>query len=91
MTHLRRLAVLAALLSLWMLSGCMKQSAVQMLGPEDSWRKARDLFDRGRYYRAREALRDIALNYPGSAMIDSAQFLLGRCSFEMGDYLSAAD
>ena len=91
MTHLRHIAILAVFGSLCFLSGCMKQSAVQTLGPEDSWQKARHLFERGRYYRAQEVLRDIALNYPGSAMIDSVQFLLGRCSFEMGDHLTAAD
>lgn len=91
MTHFRHIAILAAFGSLCFLSGCMKQSAVQTLGPDDSWQKARHLFERGRFYRAQEVLRDIALNYPGSAMIDSVQFLLGRCSFEMGDHLTAAD
>jgi outer membrane protein assembly factor BamD len=91
MTHLRRLALLTVLSGLWLLGGCMKQTVSQPLGPEDSWQKARQLYERGRWYRSQEVLRDILLNYPGSAMIDSVQFLIGRCSFEMGDYLAAAD
>jgi outer membrane protein assembly factor BamD len=91
MTHSRPVALLVILSSLWLASGCLKQGALQPVGPEDSWQKARQLFERGRYFRSQEVLRDIVLNYPGSAMIDSAQFLLGRCSFEMGDHLSAAD
>jgi outer membrane protein assembly factor BamD len=90
MNPIRWLAILAVC-SLCLVGGCMKQRALQPLGPEDAWQKARNLFERKRYFRAQETLRDIVLNYPGSAMIDSAQFLLGRCSFEMGDYVSAAD
>ena len=91
MTRLRRIALLILLSALWLASGCMKQTASQLLGPEESWKKARQFYERGRWYRAQEVLRDIVLNYPGSAMIDSVQFLIGRCNFEMGDYLAAAD
>lgn len=80
--------VIAALLTA---GGCARRRTREQLGPTEAWEKAKSLFERERYVRAREILRDIALNYSGSAIIDSAQFYLGRTSFELRDYLIAAD
>jgi outer membrane protein assembly factor BamD len=73
--------------------GCLKnRSASEPIGPEEAWHKAKALFERERYSKAQQVLRDIVLNYSGSAIIDSAQFYLARTYFEMGnDYLAAAD
>ncbi len=56
-----------------------------------AWQRAQELFNRERYFRAHETLKDITLNYSGSTFVDSVQFLLARASYEMGDYLVAAD
>lgn len=88
----RWLLLCAALVFLASLTaGCAARRTRDVLGSEEAWLKAKQLFARERYARAREILRDIALNYSGAAMIDSAQFYLGRTSFELGDYLIAAD
>lgn len=71
--------------------GCAKQAIREPLGPSESWQKALDLFQKERYYRAQQVLRDIVLNYSGSAIIDSAQYYLALCSFHLADYLTAAD
>jgi outer membrane protein assembly factor BamD len=90
MTHIHKLIRFSLLLLLPM-AGCMKQGTQQLLGVDEAWSRAQDLFKRERYYRAQEVLKDIVLNYPGSAVIDSAQFMLGRCSFEMADYPTATE
>lgn len=62
------------------------------MGVDDAWRRAKTLFEKERYTKAQQVLRDIILNYSGSAIIDSAEFYLARTMFEIGtDYLSAAD
>lgn len=91
MTHLRKMALFSLLLVLLPVTGCMKQSTQQLLGVDEAWQRARGLFKSERYYRAQQVLKDIVLNYPGSAVIDSAQFMLGLCSFEMADYPTATE
>ncbi len=83
--------ILIALLGL-LLFGCTSQT--RFLSDEGviaDWERAKDLFARERYFRAQQLLRDITLNYSGSAIIDSAYFYLARAGFEQGDYIVAAD
>jgi outer membrane protein assembly factor BamD len=85
-------AIAVALLALLLIAGCAKRGT--RLSPDGvtvDWTRAMELFNRERYYRAQALLRDITLNYSGSAVIDSAYFYLGRTSFELRDYLVAAD
>lgn len=95
-----RLSVMGLLLMVVACSFLMTPSAAQakkkkkaetVLPADAAWIRAKDLFERGKYYRAQELLKAIALNYSGSEFIDSSQFMVGRCSFELGDHLVAAD
>lgn len=63
----------------------------EIAGPQESFRKALHLYQKERYLKAQEILKDIVLNYSGSAMIDSVKFYLGLTYFQMRDYLTAAD
>ncbi len=72
--------------------GCAQQTRfVTDNGADSDWSRAKNLFERQRYYRAAQLLRDITLNYSGSAFIDSAYLYLGRAGFEQGDYFVASD
>ena len=83
---------LLALILLLLIGGCAKRGyRISEDGVNVDWKRAMDLFERERYYRAQQLFRDITLNYSGSAIIDSAYFYLGRCSYELNDYLVAAD
>lgn len=85
-------AVLLAAVMLVFAGGCAKRGhRLSEDGVNVDWARAKELFEHERYYRAQQLLRDITLNYSGSAIIDSAYFYLGRCSFELSDYLVAAD
>ncbi len=63
----------------------------QLPGAEEAWQKALNYFHHERYFRAQQLLKDFVLNYSGSAQIDSAQFYLGLTTFELDDYLAAAE
>lgn len=63
----------------------------ELIGPQESFHKALNLYERERYFRAQEVLKDIVLNYSGSAIIDSAKFYLGLTYFQMREYVTAAD
>lgn len=85
-------ALLLAAVLLILAGGCAKRGhRLSEDGVNVDWARAMDLFERERYYRAQQLLKDITLNYSGSAIIDSAYFYLGRCSYELNDYLVAAD
>lgn len=81
------LVVFAALLI-----GCASQSRfISDAGAESDWNRAKNLFERERYYRASQLLRDITLNYSGSAFIDSAYYYLALSGYERQDYFVASD
>jgi outer membrane protein assembly factor BamD len=85
-------ATLLAAMILLLAGGCAKRAhRMSQDGVTVDWAHAMELFEHERYYRAQQLFQDIALNYSGSAVIDSAYFYLGRCSYELNDYLVAAD
>jgi outer membrane protein assembly factor BamD len=71
--------------------GCAKSARRELPSAQESWQKALDLFERERYYSAQTLLKDIVLNYSGSSIIDSAQFYLARTSYELRDFIVAAE
>jgi len=78
--------------SVALIMGCAKSVRQPDLpGPQESFRKAMGLYERERYYKAQEILKDMVLNYSGTAIIDSVKFYLGLTYFQMREYLTAAD
>lgn len=53
--------------------------------------RARVQYDKGDWMKAKLAFESLVYSYPGAAIIDSAQFLLAMCSFNLKDYIIAAD
>ncbi len=86
------LAGFIAALSLGLLfaSGCGKARKWEDLSADEAWLKITKLFDRGRYLDASDRLEIFLINHAGSAMADSAQYLLGECHFKMKEYIVAA-
>lgn len=83
---------LVQIMALLLFVGCASQTQfVTQDGADADWQRAKKLYERERFYRASQLLRDITLNYSGSAFIDSAYYLLGRAGFEQADYIVAAD
>jgi outer membrane protein assembly factor BamD len=73
-------------------SGCAKSvRQAEIPGPQENFHRALHLYQRERYFKAQEILKDVALNYPGSALIDSVKLYEALTYFQMRDYLTAAD
>jgi outer membrane protein assembly factor BamD len=78
--------------SVLFLLGCAKAVRKSDIpGPQEGFRKAVALYERERYFKAQEILKDMVLNYSGTSIIDSVKFYLGLTYFQMREYLTAAD
>ena len=71
--------------------GCGKRTFTPGGSLVESWERAKEYMQRERYFRAQQLLKDFVLNYSGSAIVDSAQFFLGLATFQLSDYLVAAE
>jgi outer membrane protein assembly factor BamD (BamD/ComL family) len=71
------------------LSGCGRVHLDASLSPEEQWELAKRAFEYENYLDAVDILNVFTLNYSGSALIDSAQFLLGECHFALHEYILA--
>jgi len=60
------------------------------MSAEEAFHNAMDKFDRGKYLDASEQLSFVTMNYSGSSIVDSAQYFLAECHFNMKEYLIAA-
>jgi outer membrane protein assembly factor BamD len=90
----RRVIGSVVLCSLLLLNiGCAKRAGQdrELPGPDEAWQRIQHLMQRERFFRAQQLLKDFVLNYSGSAMIDSAQFSLGLATFQLEDYVTAAE
>lgn len=67
------------------LSYCGKKPRT-VLPAADQFAKAKDLYDRGKYYKARMEFENLIYTYPGNTVIDTAQFYLGMCHYMQKDY-----
>jgi outer membrane assembly lipoprotein YfiO len=58
---------------------------------EEMYAKAQDLFERHKWEKAGYEFENFIFSFPGAARVDSAQFHLGMCYFNMKDYIRAED
>ena len=86
-----QLLVVATIFTLLCLTGCSKRVPVEELGAEEAFRYLSNLYDKGDYLDAANGLDYYTLNHSGSALVDSAQYLLGLSHFELKEYLLAAN
>ena len=83
------LPILIGLLALLAIS-CGKHNKMELMTSEESFHRAMEKFNRGKYLDASEQLTMVTLNYSGSSIIDSAQYFLGESHFRMKEYIIAA-
>ena len=79
----------AWLLLIGALSGCGRVQVDATMSPEEQWELAKRAFEYENYLDAVDILNIFTLNHSGSALIDSAQFLLGECHFALHEYILA--
>jgi len=59
-------------------------------GPDERLQYAIALFEEEDYEDAATEFEALLLQYPGSVIVDDAQYYLGMCKFERGEYIIAA-
>ncbi|MDP8239105.1 MAG: outer membrane protein assembly factor BamD [Candidatus Hatepunaea meridiana] len=82
--------LITVLLFITFVIGCSKRVPLEELNAEDGFRYIKSQYDKGKYREAVSGFDFYTLNYSGSSLVDSAQFLLGQSHFRLEDYLLAA-
>jgi len=80
-----------AIILFGIISGCSKGMKGEIPSPSESLHRAIAKYNHEDYLDAQEDFSAITLNYPGSIVIDSAEFYLGETHFAMKEYILAAD
>lgn len=78
------------LISVLMLWGCSSSFNTVNMNADERLAYAMKLYNKHNYEDAIKEFQAIVLQYPGSAVIDSAQFYLGQSHFKAGSYILAA-
>jgi outer membrane protein assembly factor BamD (BamD/ComL family) len=84
--HLPLFLILACAL---FLAGCGRVHYDEHMSQEELWQLAQEQFRYENYLNAIDILSSFTLNYSGSTMIDSAQYLLAESHFALGEYILA--
>ncbi len=61
-----------------LLTSCGATSERKILGVEDQFARANKLYEKGKYLDSAEEFQKVVYNYPGSNLIDTAQFLMAN-------------
>jgi outer membrane protein assembly factor BamD len=83
----RIVIILSLLLTVW---ACSSSINTVDLEPEERLKYAISLFEDEDYIEAATEFEALLLQYPGSVIVDDAQYYLGLCKFERGEYIIAA-
>jgi outer membrane protein assembly factor BamD len=76
-------------LAVIVISGCGKKPR-SVLPAAEQFARARELYDRGKYYKAQLDFENLIYTYPGNTVIDTAEYYLGMCYYQQKDYGLAA-
>lgn len=78
------------LLIIGLMLGCGHGRKGDIPSASESLRRAIALYDDEDYLRAEEEFSAITLNFPGSIVVDSAEYYLGETHFQLSEYILAA-
>jgi len=71
-------------------ASCSSTKQKPILTPEARLKHAIELFNKKHYLDAKTELTIIVLNYPGSSVVDKAQYYLAESHFKLKEYILAA-
>ena len=75
---------------LWLIIGCGGARKGDIPSASESLHRAIALYENEDYLKAEEEFSAITLNFPGSIVVDSAEFYLGETHFQLSEYILAA-
>jgi outer membrane protein assembly factor BamD len=81
--------VLLSLILIIAVASCGKKPRPVLPAPEQ-FHHAKNLFDRGKYYKAQLEFENLIYTYPGNTVIDTAQFYLSMSYYKREEYGLAA-
>ncbi len=84
-----RAAGLALVAVLWA-AGCSHEETTKNLTAEERYELGMKKFAEGNYDGAIEDFKVITLQFQGTSVADKAQFYMGECRFQRGEYILAA-
>ncbi|MBT8380618.1 MAG: outer membrane protein assembly factor BamD [Ignavibacteria bacterium] len=84
---IRTLIISVILFAFW---ACSSSIDTINLGPEERLQYAISLFEDEDFQEAATEFEALLLQYPGSVIVDDAQYYLGLCRFERDEYILAA-
>lgn len=73
----------------FLLFGCGRVQIGEGMSAEEQWEIAKAYFEREKYLDAMDLLTLFTLNFSGSTLIDSAQYLMAECHFVLQEYILA--
>ena len=79
------------LTSLTVMMGCSKKVRIEEMNPDEAFRYLKGVYDKDDYLSAANGFDFYTLNYSGSSLVDSAQFMLGMSHLKLKEYLLAAN
>ncbi len=91
---MRLFGVAALLLIVLIIAACGGSAPQQSISTEparDMYARANSLYESRKWEKAKLAYETLIYSHPGAGMIDSAQFFLAYCSYNLKDYITAAD
>jgi outer membrane protein assembly factor BamD len=83
----RALVLISLLLTFW---ACSSSINTVDLSPQERLQYAISLYEDEDYVEAATEFEALLLQYPGSVIVDDAQYYLGLCRYERGEYIIAA-
>ena len=75
----------AALVLITVIIGCAPKPQ-PVLSATDQFKYAKNLYDKGKYFKAQTAFENLIYTYPGNTVIDTAQYYLGMCDYQQKEY-----
>ncbi|MBI4418239.1 MAG: outer membrane protein assembly factor BamD [Ignavibacteriales bacterium] len=73
-----------------LLAGCSQDEVAPPRSAEAIFESAMKLYENRDYQEAYDEFRLLTLQYPGAALADDAQYLMGEAKFHRGEYILAA-
>ncbi|HLG31843.1 MAG TPA: outer membrane protein assembly factor BamD [Ignavibacteriaceae bacterium] len=78
------------LITLTVLWGCSSSTDLSDLGPEDRLQHAIQIYNEEDYQESLDEFQSLILQYPGSAIVDDAQYYLGMTRYQRDEFVLAA-
>jgi len=86
-SQIQYVIILLVLVFSFSMFGCSRGRNYETLPMDASWQKIMNYYERGKFLDAVDRLEVFLINYAGSVLADSAQYILAESHYEMKEYI----